>query len=96
MMLDKDFTYKVGVYQFCPKHLDIEYNLNKIEKALQNVQADIIVLPELATTGYVYKDRKELMAYSQEINGETIAWLKNLAKKKQLQLCNGFCRKRQR
>jgi predicted amidohydrolase len=42
---------KVGFYQFCPTFGDVRANLHKIAEAIDNAKADILVLPELCTTG---------------------------------------------
>lgn len=48
---------KVGYYQFRPLFGKPEQNCQKILHALQNVEADLIVLPELALTAYYFKDK---------------------------------------
>ncbi len=48
---------KVGFYQFRPLFGNPEQNCKKIITALKNVDADLIVLPELALTGYYFKDK---------------------------------------
>ena len=52
--------YKVGVLQFEPKLFKVDENLAKMEEMLQGVEADLIVLPELATSGYVFKSKDEV------------------------------------
>jgi len=49
---------KVGYLQFRPLFGRVQRNLNKVIKALHQVNADLIVLPELAFTGYYFKDRR--------------------------------------
>ena len=41
----------VGYYQFNPAFGKIRENLDRVLSALDDVEADIIVLPELAFTG---------------------------------------------
>ena len=48
--------FKTGFFQFEPKFGEVEKNLAKVLSALQNVDADLIVLPELAFTGYYFQD----------------------------------------
>ena len=50
---------KVGFYQFRPLFGKPERNLYKIINALKDVDADLIVLPELALSGYYFKDKNE-------------------------------------
>ena len=52
-------SYKVGCCQFHPKLMDVKGNLEKMEGLLKDVEADLIVLPELAASGYVFKSKEE-------------------------------------
>jgi len=52
--------YRVGVLQYKPQLLQVEANLARLEIMLKNVQADLIVLPELAASGYVFKSQQEV------------------------------------
>jgi len=40
---------RVGFYQFCPAFGEVQRNLNGVLDALQEVEADLIALPELAS-----------------------------------------------
>jgi len=51
---------KVAVYQSCPIYGDIDYNLFTALAALGSVDADLYVLPELFSTGYLFGTRKAL------------------------------------
>ena len=46
---------RVGFFQFAPKFGEVATNLSKIVSALRGSEADIIVLPELAFTGYFFQ-----------------------------------------
>jgi len=56
---------RVGYYQFRPLFSKVKKNTNKIIKALRKVEADLIVLPELAFTGYYFKNRAETMSLAE-------------------------------
>ncbi len=61
-------TFKAGFLQFKPVHKDIKANLSLIEKYEKKIsEADIIVLPELATTGYVFETKDELLPFAEEL-----------------------------
>jgi predicted amidohydrolase len=63
---------KIGYYQFDVKFGDKEYNLAKLEKALQGITVDLLVLPELFTTGILFSDQEEVAAQAEPIpNGYT-------------------------
>jgi len=55
---------KVGFLQFYPKLFHEKHNLNKICNLLSEVKADLIVLPELATSGYMFSSRKEIKPFT--------------------------------
>ena len=87
-------NYKVGVCQFKPKLLDKDYNLNKMEEMLSDLKADLIVLPELATSGYVFKDKKEVEIMAENaMTGETATLFKKLSAKNNCSYIVGFVEK---
>ena len=86
---------KVGFYQFRPLFGNPEQNCKKIITALKNVDADLIVLPELALTGYYFKDKAESIKYAEDPeNSERIDSLINLADKCNMHMVIGFAEKR--
>lgn len=60
---------KVGFYQFAPEFGRREENISAMIKALSKIEADIIVLPELATSGYLFTSRKETDSLSETVPG---------------------------
>jgi predicted amidohydrolase len=60
---------KIGVYQFGPRFGEVEHNLEKAAKALERVEADLLVFPELFTTGYQFCSREELISLAEEVPG---------------------------
>lgn len=82
---------KVGYYQFRPVFGNTSHNLNKVIKALDNISADIIVLPELAFTGYYFRDRKEVKQLAEDPkNSSIVDALSAFCKKKKMHLITGF------
>lgn len=54
------------------KHENVARSLRYIEEAAKNGAA-LVVLPELANTGYVFADREEAFALAEDLpNGETV------------------------
>ncbi|MEO0073569.1 MAG: nitrilase-related carbon-nitrogen hydrolase [candidate division WOR-3 bacterium] len=51
---------RAGFLQFSPKRGDISANLDLITGRLEEVKADLIVLPELCLSGYLFASRAEL------------------------------------
>jgi predicted amidohydrolase len=58
---------RIGLLQFAPQPWDVRANLDHIARALSGVQADLIVLPELCTTGYLFPSRSEVARLSEPV-----------------------------
>lgn len=85
---------KVGFYQFRPLFGKIEKNCQKILSALDNVDADLIVLPELALSGYYFKDKNEALKYAEDpASSRHLDLLISLANKNNIHLVIGFAEK---
>ncbi|MEJ2656931.1 MAG: nitrilase-related carbon-nitrogen hydrolase [Desulfobacterales bacterium] len=86
--------FKIGFYQFEPKFGEAEVNLAKVLSALCNVDADLIVLPELAFTGYYFQDRLELMSMAEDPEtSATVEGLTRLCRDRDFFLVTGFAEK---
>ena len=83
--------FKIGFFQFEPRFGEVESNLAKVLSALQNVDADLIVLPELAFTGYYFQNRSELMSMSEDPETSAIVnGLTRLCRERDFFLVTGF------
>jgi len=86
--------FNIGFFQFAPKFGEVEGNLSKVETRLAGVDADIIVLPELAFTGYRFRDRQELTSLAEETaESSTVARLAGLCRKNGFHIVTGFAEK---
>lgn len=70
---------KVGYIQTSPIFREKEQNFKQIEKLLNNVKADLIVLPELFTTGYAFTSKEEVSSLAEDHNGLTAQFLIGIA-----------------
>lgn len=71
---------KVGVLQFSPAWKDKEANFGKIRELVGDEKMDLLVLPELATTGYLFTSSRELTPLSEAFpGGESSQFLTDLA-----------------
>ncbi|RCW36620.1 5-formyltetrahydrofolate cyclo-ligase [Marinilabilia salmonicolor] len=67
--MEKKSSVEIGILQFAPVPGDIEANIKKIDGLLEsNPHSDIMVLPELASSGYNFKSREEAINSSEPIN----------------------------
>ena len=72
---------RVGYFQFCPELGQVEKNRQRIENALKDVRADLLVLPELATSGYALQNRTLATSVAESIPGPTTDLLQKLARR---------------
>lgn len=86
--------YSVGYFQFKPELFEYEKNLLKMKKFLSSVTADLIVLPELATSGYIFNSKKELESVAEDPhNGPTAQLFRELATQNNTSYVVGFAEK---
>ena len=85
---------KVGFFQFAPQFGKPASNLSKVISALRNADADIIVLPELAFTGYLFQNREELDTLAQDpAESQIVSELTALCRQSDFFLVTGFAEK---
>jgi predicted amidohydrolase len=72
---------RAGFIQFAPVLGDIGRNIERIGKLVDRTDADLIVLPELSNTGYLFTSRQEVESLAEEVpNGKTSEALCRMAK----------------
>lgn len=76
---------RIALVQFAPRFGEVESNLQAIQDACSGLQADLVVLPELCTTGYQFKDREELATLAEPVGGKSIDRLSAVARD-----CGGY------
>ncbi len=72
---------KTAVYQFQPRFGEPVLNRKKILSTLAKVDADLIVLPELAVSGYNFSSPSDLTRGAEAADGPTAEMLRELATK---------------
>jgi predicted amidohydrolase len=66
--------------QFAPQYLNVDGNLQTVESLLRGVDADLIVLPELFTSGYFFKSKEDLAQVAEPIpEGTSVAAIRDWA-----------------
>jgi predicted amidohydrolase len=86
-------TMNVAMVQFAPVFGEVEDNLRAIEQACADLSADLVVLPELCTTGYQFRDRRELMGLAEPADGPSLEKLCGVAAACGGHLVAGFAEK---
>jgi predicted amidohydrolase len=81
-----------GYIQFKPEFGKIEENISKIENFLADVEFDLIVLPELANSGYLFAHKNELEDFSETIpEGNFCKAMFEISKDKNAFIVSGIC-----
>jgi len=71
---------KAAYLQFAPLYLEPEANRDTVAQLLDGVKADLVVLPELFTSGYFFRSREDLATVSESIpDGSTTSFLQTQA-----------------
>lgn len=82
---------RIGCYQYRPRFGRVQTNLNRVIKRLEGIEADLIVLPELAFTGYYFKDRAETFGLAEDPrDSATVHALTGLCARNDFHLVTGF------
>jgi 5-aminopentanamidase len=81
----------VAAAQFCPTFKNVDANIASIITAISTTQADVIVFPELSTSGYFFLSTEEALPFSDEVGGERIARIIDSAKHARKVVVCGFC-----
>jgi predicted amidohydrolase len=82
---------RVGFFQFNPLFGKIKANVSQVIERLSKVDADLVVLPELFTSGYQFTSRREVERLAEEIpGGYTTRRLIALARAKRLFMVAGL------
>jgi len=83
-------SLKLAVVQFTPRFGKKEENLNRLAALVSGIGADVIVYPELCTTGYLFTSRSELDQVAEEATGPTFTFFQELADRIDSVLVAGF------
>ena len=82
---------KIGIYQSKPGFGEKDDNLQKIKKVVSNSQCELVVLPELFSTGYSFLNKEELALYAEPVpDGPTTEYLCTIAKTNKCHIMGGI------
>jgi len=71
---------RAAYLQFAPSYLDVGQNLQAVDSRIQSIDADLIVLPELFTSGYFFHSREHLAQVAEPIpEGRSVDALRDWA-----------------
>jgi predicted amidohydrolase len=82
---------RVGYFQFRPRFGEVERNRDRVVEALLGADADLVVLPELAFTGYYFRDRAELRELAEDpADSPTVRRLREACRQRSMYVAAGF------
>jgi len=81
---------KIGYVQTDPVFGAKERNFDEVRKLLKGVNADLLVLPELFSTGYTFTSVEEVRNMAETDHGLTADFLKELSKSTGSTIVGGF------
>ena len=80
----------VALVQQSPRLADIDYNCQIIQQTILQTDADILVFPELATSGYFFTSAEDLMPHSFDVHSDICKTFHTMARKKNAIIVIGF------
>lgn len=88
--------YKVSVLQYKPELFEVEKNFNRLYGMISACESDLIVLPELALSGYLFSSIEEVKSVSESVpEGKVFKGFKSLAAVKNTSIVYGFAEQSQ-
>jgi predicted amidohydrolase len=81
---------KIGFFQFAPRFGERDENLRKVAAAVQNASLNLLVLPELFSTGYLFTSKEDLAGLAEPIPGPTTLFLHEHAKRRHMFIVCGI------
>lgn len=82
---------RVGFLQFSPRRGDIRSNLDFVLQRLERAEADLLVLPELSLSGYLFESRTDLARCAMTVpDSPELLELTRLCNRKNLNLVVGI------
>ncbi len=79
---------RVALHQFAPEFPGRDHNWQHIRSLAESTDADVVVFPELTTSGYMYKSREEIAPYTDAL--QALESLKPIARQHDRLIVGGF------
>ncbi len=85
-----DGEMRVALVQFAPTYLEPDANRERVRRMLTGVSADLVVIPELFTSGYYFRSEDDVNAVAEDVPGPTSEALSAWAKEMRAVIVAGF------
>ena len=88
-------SFRIAILQFDPVRNDVAQNIRTIEHHLAGIQADLIVLPEMANSGYLYASPSAMEPFTEKCDERSpfISVLVKLAEQSKGVIVPGYAEK---
>lgn len=83
----------IGLVQYDPKFQDLQGNMQRVDKMIGHLTpelVDILLLPEMTFTGYMFASREEIDPFLEDENGPSISWARRTARRLEAVVLVGF------
>jgi predicted amidohydrolase len=84
---------KIACAQISPLRAELDSNLKTIESLLASTEADLVVFPELSTSGYFFTSADEISKYALNSSSERFDEIKEICKTLKRNCVLGFAEK---
>lgn len=84
---------KLSIAQFTPTFGEKQDNLRRLSAHSEQIDADVMVFPELCTTGYFFQSKEESRSYAETMEGETADFFRTMAQQHDAMVVAGFVEK---
>ncbi len=84
---------RIGFVQNNPTFGEVRENVERALKMASEVEADLLVFPELFNTGYLFLSKEEVNKLSEDLDGYTIKQLSKYAEETSTAIVAGFAEK---
>jgi 5-aminopentanamidase len=81
---------KIACAQFAPTYRDNNKNLDRISDFVHKADADLVLFPELALTGYFFTSQDEIAALAEPRDGPLARKIGEIAKRETKAIITGF------
>lgn len=82
---------KVAALQFAPVRASVDGNVERMRALARDIRADLLVIPELASTGYFFTSDEELRTLAEKPeSGLFCGWVRALAADRSMVVVAGF------
>ncbi|HET6400511.1 MAG TPA: nitrilase-related carbon-nitrogen hydrolase [Candidatus Kapabacteria bacterium] len=81
---------KIACVQFAPTYRDIKKNLDRVSDFVHSADADLVIFPELALTGYFFTSPDEIVPMAEPVDGQLARAFVEIAKRENKAIIIGF------